>query len=222
MRSSEIDQLAAALVAAQGEFEAVEKSTENTFFKSKYAPLADVVKAATPILVKHGLAVSQHIVGHQGWDGLMTMLIHSSGQFIESTMTLHLPKQDAQGQGSATTYARRYSFMAALGLVADSDDDGNKASGTPVNEKAAMGAHRRSAPQPQPKPKPNTTVPAEGRVGAADAKRELIADALEKGWDEVMAHNLAKKAWGDRGSDPVERGELLLLLMSTERATKAE
>jgi hypothetical protein len=231
MRSSEIDQLAAALVAAQGEFEAVEKSTENTFFKSKYAPLADVVKAATPILAKNGLAVSQHIVGHEGWDGLMTMVLHESGQFLESTMTLHLPKQDAQGQGSAVTYARRYSYMAVLGLIADSDDDGNKASSVPVNEKAAMGAHRRSAPKAAaPTAAPSTTTSSaprseavgapENRVGAADAKRELIADALEKGWDEVMAHNLAKKAWGDRGSDPVERGELLLLLMSTERATK--
>jgi hypothetical protein len=229
MRSSEIDQLATALVAAQTEFEAVAKTADNPFYKSKFTPLDEVVKAAAPILTKHGLAVSQHIVGHEGWDGLMTMLLHSSGQFLESTMTLHLPKQDPQGQGSATTYGRRYAYMAVLGLVCDSDDDGNKASGTPVNEKAAMGAHRRSAPKAvaptaalltttSSAPPSGAVGAPENRVGAADAKRELIADALEKGWDEVMAHNLAKKAWGDRGSDPVERGELLLLLMSTERA----
>jgi hypothetical protein len=230
MRSSEIDLLASALVAAQGEFEAVAKTSDNPFFKSKYASLPDVVKAATPILTKHGLAVTQHVVmgAQDDHDGLMTMLLHESGQFLESTMRLYLLKLDPQGQGSAITYARRYAYMAVLGLVADVDDDGNKASSVPVNEKATLGAHKRSAPKAPAATAAATATstsiaPAtDGRVGAADAKRELIADALEKGWDEVMAHNLAKKAWGDRGSDPVERGELLLLLMSTERATKAE
>ncbi len=36
-------------------------------------------------------------------------------------------KQDAQGYGSAMTYARRYSLQAACG-IAPEDDDGNQAS----------------------------------------------------------------------------------------------
>ena len=118
-----------ALIAAQGEFEAVAKDSDNPFFNSHYASLFAVVKAATPILQKHGLAVTQLI----SWDTidqdlLITRLVHESGQSIETTSRLHLTKQDPQGHGSAVTYMRRYAYMAILGLVADEDDDGNAAS----------------------------------------------------------------------------------------------
>jgi len=129
VRSSEsLDALAAALCAAQGEFEAVAKSADNPFFRSKYAALPDVVKTATPILKANGLAVSQ-LIGHdEGGDTLTTCLMHSSGQFIADTMRMRPVKQDPQAQGSAVTYGRRYGYMAILGLVADEDDDGNAAS----------------------------------------------------------------------------------------------
>jgi hypothetical protein len=57
-----------------------------------------------------------------------TMFIHESGEMLECG-TLHVPasKQDPQGYGSALTYARRYSLMAACG-IAPEDDDGNSAS----------------------------------------------------------------------------------------------
>jgi hypothetical protein len=145
-RSQEINELAAALVAAQAEFSAVPKGSNNPFFKSKYAALPDVVASASPVLAKHGLAVTQGISLTEGINGgfvdtLTTSVIHKSGQFIEDTMLLHLPKNDPQGQGSAVTYARRYAYMAILGLVADDDDDGNAASRPKV--------------QNQPKPAPN-------------------------------------------------------------------
>lgn len=133
MQSEQINELAAALAAAQGEFSTVKKDSENPFFKSKYADLSAVVKTAAPVLAVHKLAVSQFIsttVDGEGnlVDTLTTWLIHQSGQYINDTMRLRLTKEDAQGQGSAITYARRYSYMAVLGLVADEDDDGNKAS----------------------------------------------------------------------------------------------
>ena len=124
---TEIDQLAAALVAAQAEFSAVPKTAENPFFHSKYADLASVVKAAQPILAKHGLAVSQHPTVVDGEPSLTTYLLHSSGQSLQSTMRLCAAKSDPQGQGAAITYARRFAYQAVLGLVADDDDDGNKA-----------------------------------------------------------------------------------------------
>lgn len=127
-RSPEIGELAAALCAAQAEFTAIPKTDTNPFFKSKYAGLPKVVEVASPIITKHGLAVSQWIGFDERGDTLTTILLHKSGQFMEGTMRLHLAKTDAQGQGSATSYARRYSYMAILGLVADEDDDGNKAS----------------------------------------------------------------------------------------------
>lgn len=143
MQSEQINELAAALVAAQAEFSAVPKGSANPFFKSKYAALPDVVAHTAPVLAKHGLAVSQFIDGeYLGGDALITYVIHKSGQYLSHVMRLHLPKEDPQGQGSAVTYARRYSYMAALGLVADDDDDGNAASRPKQN----------SAPRPAPAP----------------------------------------------------------------------
>lgn len=129
MKSETIELLAAALVKAQGEFPTVTKDSENPFFKSKYADLATVTKAAQPVLTKNGLAVTQ-FVSHDGNGGslLKTYLLHESGQYICDEMPLLMPKGTPQDQGSAITYAKRYSYMAVLGLVADEDDDGNKAS----------------------------------------------------------------------------------------------
>jgi hypothetical protein len=128
MNSSEINELAAALVAAQSEFSAVPKGSVNPFFKSKYAALPEVVASAGPVLAKHGLAISQHITyDDAGNDCLMTYLLHKSGQYLAYSMKLHIVKGDPQSQLSAVTYARRGSYMACLGLVADVDDDGNLA-----------------------------------------------------------------------------------------------
>ena len=135
MQSEEINELAAALVAFQGEMGAVPKGSVNPFFKSRYADLADVKKEASPVAWKHGLAVTQFVHQNElGEDCLKTYLIHSSGQFIEHSMKLYLTKLDSQGMGSATTYARRYSYMSVLGLVADEDDDANKASNNEPGE----------------------------------------------------------------------------------------
>lgn len=134
---SNFDQIAGALVAAQAEFSAVPKTADNPFFKSKYADLATVVSHTQPILAKHGLAVSQYPTTlENGEPALTTYLLHSSGQFIADTMKLCAAKSDPQGQGAAITYARRFAYMAVLGLVADVDDDGNMAQRAKVAEKS--------------------------------------------------------------------------------------
>jgi hypothetical protein len=129
--SPELNELAGALAAAQAEFVAIPKTDNNPFFKSKYAGLPQVVSVASPILTKHGLSVSQHLGHDDGGDTLATWLLHKSGQFICDTMRLHSAPAKGlsavQGQGSATTYSRRYAYMAVLGLVADDDDDGQSA-----------------------------------------------------------------------------------------------
>jgi len=138
MQSDQINELATALVKAQAEFGAVPKGSINPFFKSKYASLPDVVAHATPVLTKHGLAVSQFISND---DTLTTYLLHTSGQFIAHTMSLHLVKDDPQAQGSAVTYARRYAYLSACGLVADEDDDANATRGKAVSRPAISSDH---------------------------------------------------------------------------------
>lgn len=123
----ELDKLAPALVALQADLVPVTKSASNPFFKSKYAPLNEVMANVQPLLAKHKLAISQFLTNLNGESAMRTILLHDSGQYIEDVQPLLLVKQDPQSQGSATTYARRYGVMSVLGVVADEDDDGNKA-----------------------------------------------------------------------------------------------
>lgn len=142
--SQDFNKIAPALIAAQAEFAAIPKTSDNPFFKSKYADLATVVSHTQPILAKHGLAVSQFPTIADGEPALKTYLLHTSGQCIVETMKLCAAKQDPQGQGAGITYARRFAYMAALGLVADVDDDGNHATHAKQSELAKS---KRPAPR---------------------------------------------------------------------------
>lgn len=124
---NELDKLAPALVGLQSDLVPVAKSANNPFFRSKYAPLNEVMANVQPLLAKHKLAISQFLTNLNGESAMRTILLHESGQYIEDVQPLLLVKQDPQSQGSATTYARRYGVMSVLGVVADDDDDGNKA-----------------------------------------------------------------------------------------------
>lgn len=121
-------EISTALVKAQKAFGPALKSSTNPHFKSRYADLAACVEAVIDGLNANGIALMQNT--HECEDGVTveTMFIHESGQMI-SAGKLHVPaaKQDPQGYGSALTYARRYSLMAACG-IAPEDDDGNAAS----------------------------------------------------------------------------------------------
>jgi hypothetical protein len=154
--TSPLNELAAALVGAQAEFAAIPKTAENPFFHSKYADLATVVMHTQPILAKHGLAVAQFPTTLDGEPALTTWLLHASGQSLKDTMKLCAAKNDPQGQGAAITYARRFSYMAVLGLVADDDDDGNTAT---------------RSKQAEPKAKPKTP---------ADLARDKLAALVKR------------------------------------------
>ena len=123
MKHSEtIGKLVEALAKAKTEFGAAVKDSLNPHFRSKYADLDTVVSATTPALCKHGLVVVQSFDG----DNLVTMIAHSSGEWISGSQPLHATKMDPQGFASASTYARRYGLMAVCG-IAPEDDDGNTA-----------------------------------------------------------------------------------------------
>jgi hypothetical protein len=120
--------IATALVKAQKDFAPALKDSNNPFFKTKYADLSACVKAVIDALNNNGIALVQKC--HPCDDGVSveTIFIHESGELLDCGV-LHVPaaKNDPQGYGSALTYARRYSLMAACG-IAPEDDDGNAAS----------------------------------------------------------------------------------------------
>jgi len=127
--SENINELAAALSKAQSEINHARKDSKNPFFKSMYADLTACIDAARPALTENGIAICQFpaISGKENHCALTTMITHSSGQFMSSTMDMRPTKNDPQAIGSCLTYMRRYAFAAVVGL-GQQDDDGNEAS----------------------------------------------------------------------------------------------
>jgi hypothetical protein len=122
------NKIAAAFVKAQKAFGPALKTSTNPHFRSKYADLSNCIEAVIGALNDNGIGLMQRT--YESKDGVMveTVFVHESGEVMECGL-LHVPagKQDPQGYGSALTYARRYSLLAATGLAPE-DDDGNSAS----------------------------------------------------------------------------------------------
>jgi len=161
--SEQVNELAAALAKTQGQIQGAVKDSTNPAFKSRYADLASVWDACRVALSLNGLAVVQGPALADRGVSVTTRLLHSSGQWAESTLILPMDKATAQGAGSAITYARRYALAAMVGVAPDDDDDGNAASQQPAQQQ-----------RPAPKPEPSGTRPA-----LHDSLRNLLG---EFGW----------------------------------------
>lgn len=129
--SEHTDRIADALAHAQGQMKNAALSKTNPHFRNRYADLAAIRDAVTPALTAHGIAVVQTFdASGDGHAFVLTRLLHTSGQWIESLCPIPLAA-DMQKMGSAITYARRYSLSAICGIAADEDDDANEASPDP-------------------------------------------------------------------------------------------
>lgn len=122
-------EFALALSKVQSEIAGAKAKIKNEFFKRKYADLAGVWEAIRAPLTSHGFCVVQTTEFRDEKLGVVTRLIHSSGESIEGFTPVLNNKNDAQGMGSAITYARRYALAAIVGVYQE-DDDGNAASKT--------------------------------------------------------------------------------------------
>ena len=135
--SDNIGEIAGALAAAQAQMGAALKDSTNPHFKSRYADLGTCLDAVNEALLNHGIAVYQETSEDASGVTVETVFLHESGESLRGGK-LHVPasKQDPQGYGSALTYCRRYSLMAACGIAAE-DDDGNAASKAPHKPRQA-------------------------------------------------------------------------------------
>ena len=124
--SESIKNIAKALSAAQAAMTGAKKAADNPFFKSKYSDLSNVMEAISEPFAANGLSFIQS----PGFDGervtVTTRIMHESGEWLEGVCVLPPTKNDAQGYGSAITYAKRYGLQAMAG-VPSVDDDGNAA-----------------------------------------------------------------------------------------------
>lgn len=150
--SPAIGKLADALAKAQGVIKPAEKDRENPHFHSKYATLDACWAACRDALSKHGLSVVQLPSSDGAKVSVTTVLAHSSGEWISSTVTMIAKDGSPQSIGSALTYGRRYGLCSAVGVAPEEDDDGNAAQGAQAasngrsNGTATGASHGQAAP----------------------------------------------------------------------------
>jgi uncharacterized protein YrzB (UPF0473 family) len=150
--SPTITKLVLAVLKVQAEVKPALKTATNPFFHSKYAELSDHWNAVKDILKENELVVMQPLDTENGNNVLYTILAHSSGEFVKSKMLINPIKTDPQSNGSAITYARRYSLCSILNLMTE-DDDGNAGTGL---KKESENKPSTTSTQPKPPLKQNT------------------------------------------------------------------
>lgn len=133
LSSDMIDQLGVALAKAQAEMPIAGLNKTNPYFKSTYADLQSIVSASRPALTKYGLAITQVLYDDEdGASWIKTILIHgASSQWVASQKRVVPLKNDIQSISSQTTYLKRLTYAALIGVVSgDEDDDGEAAVAT--------------------------------------------------------------------------------------------
>ena len=136
MKTSEsITSIAVALHKFHGLMGKVGKDAVNPHFKNRYASLSNIIDATQKHLTDCDLSILQLPC----LEGLTTILLHKSGEYISATSAT--PSKDAtnpQALGSALTYAKRYAYAGILNLNIDEDDDGQKATVVPAKSKPEL------------------------------------------------------------------------------------
>lgn len=201
MKSEQINELAAALSKAQGEMSAATKDSNNPFFKSKYADLNSVWEACRGPLSRNGLSVSQIPFQDETESCLYTILMHSSGQWIQSKMMMRIKPDtktnELQVMGSCISYLRRYALMAIVGIAPGDEDDGNSVTSFQANPTAKPAQQKIIAPERATELRDIVKKCSPGFIA-------FVADYLKKGQiadlnalPEVLFDNLYKQAIDD-------------------------
>lgn len=150
-------ELAAALARAQGEFGTIRKAhtaqvqtRTGGAYSYSFADLAAVLEAVRPALSKHELALVQlptvRLADGAAVVGVETILAHSSGASISTTLELPVDAATPQAIGSGMTYARRYSVLALLGIAAEDEDDDAQGA-QPRPQEARSTRERKASPK---------------------------------------------------------------------------
>ena len=205
-RSPEIDRISQALTKAQGQIKDAERKSRNDFIKYNYADLTAVMATVRTPLALNGLAVTQTFIPLEGKTHLVTTLLHESGQFLRGFLPL-LGVKDHHSLGSATTYARRISLAALLGVCPQGeDDDGEQA----MEEVREAEGKRRTAPRKK--------APAKKKEPTKDlqAKCKIIMDQVDGADDYLRGKEI------DPGNPPPNIRDKIIALGPEGFAKKIE
>jgi hypothetical protein len=160
----------------------VKYQTRSGEMSYQYADLPNLEQVTTPVLAKHGLAVIQ-AMGSPG--EVTTLLVHSSGEFIQSVASMAVPKdQDKKELGGITTYLRRYGLQSILGIAADADNEGG--GGAASQRRGSSSTSTKAQPQQNPAPA------AAGLLILTQEVKEQMVKAINKGMHDDVAERLPK------------------------------
>lgn len=126
--SESIIKIVPALLAAQRKMGGAKKGAVNPYFHSKYADLGAVMEACKDALNDNDITILQPVGTDEFGVYVETVLLHISGEWISDKMRISQKEENnPQAQGSAISYARRYSLQSMVFIPAE-DDDANSAS----------------------------------------------------------------------------------------------
>jgi len=210
-KSEQINELALALSKAQGELEAVKFDSTNPFYGSKYASLGALIQTAKHVLSKNGLSViqpaSSNWLDERLFVSVETTLMHSSGQWISSTLSIAVDegeKNMIQNLGKIITYCRRYSLASMLSMYADEDTDGNQEE--QIQETKSGSAEK----------KPQAIYDPLAVKAFIQKKAKLLSPASEK---QVQ---LVQRKFQELIEDEDERHQVILFLTGAEHVKNAD
>lgn len=204
-KSESIVEISKALAKFQEEVKQPLKDADNPFFRSKYVPLENVVETISEYGPKNGLSFVQWPRNDEnGRVGVATLLMHTSGEFIEfDPVYMKADKETAQGAGALITYLKRYSLSAIYGITSDQDDDGNEASGNQNNNQAPNGNQSKKASSKQldfakKLLKGKVTKEHTYETLYAGIKKRLNTNADMENWTPAQASQAIKILQGDK------------------------
>jgi hypothetical protein len=202
-QSPTIGALAAALAKAQATYKPAVKDSANPFFKAHFLSLAGALDACREALTSNGLAVVQAVDSAGDKLVLHTTLIHSSGEWIGSAYPINPVKNDPQGIGSATSYARRYSLMALVGIAAE-DDDGEAAHGRTAKVDMTTGEVKKSQPKWSDEQRTEVGTWFNAIVQGVEGGEKIVQDFRNKYkyTDPAEVIKLAKELAKEHGVEP--------------------
>lgn len=167
--------------------------SKNGDVRYKYAPLEDIIKQVKEFLNKHGLSYSFKTIPAVDAEvgvNIVCVAKHVMGHSEESSVFVPIEKDafmnDAQKSGSAQSYAKRYAFCNAFGIViGDEDDDGSSLGNgvTPQQIYAKAQSHMRAVLE-------NIDTVMTVKRAIEDENLELAAEAMAEIDDARVLSNL--------------------------------
>jgi hypothetical protein len=180
-----------ALLSVQKEITNPANTAINPFFKSKYAPLPDILNQVRPLLAKHNLILLQNTGSTEdGTPFIQTKIIYAGASTGEPNklesdkLILNPDKKGVQGIGSAITYGRRYQLSAMLGISSEDDNDGNGNGNTPPTQGNAAAKNN--------PPSPGKKSPKTSKTGSKKKPKSAMKTSETK--DKTNWKKLAEKS----------------------------